>query len=112
MSWASPASDHTVGHPTLSPDKIKITSADNYESALRDSGKVLADMDERLKKIWNELRGKNLDVGRADLLDSPESIEFNTARQCPKKQFCSERKPAIAGGGGDVRMASLSLAED
>ena len=65
-----PASDHTVGHPTLSPDKIKIPSADNYESALRDSGKVLANMNRRLEKIHSELTAKDLGV-KAMLLDFP-----------------------------------------
>ena len=58
-----PASDHTVGHPTLSPDKIKITSADNYESALRDSSKVLVDLDSRLEVIWEELAERKLGSG-------------------------------------------------
>ena len=58
-----PASDHTVGHPTLSPDKIKITSADNYESALRDSGKVQVDLDSRLEVIWEELAERKLGSG-------------------------------------------------
>ena len=58
-----PASAHTVGHPTLSPDKIKITSADNYESALRDSGKVQVDLDSRLEVIWEELAERKLGSG-------------------------------------------------
>ena len=73
-----PASDHTVGHPTLSPDKIKILSADNYESILRDSGNVLADMDSRLEIIRKELDEKNFGVGHAMLLDAPEVVESNT----------------------------------
>ena len=89
------ASAHTVGHPILSSDKIKITSADNYESALRDSGKVLADMDERLKKIWNELRGKNLGVEMAYLLDSPESIEVNIAVNVRKNNFVPKESPLL-----------------
>ena len=90
-----PASDHTIGHPTLSPDKIKITSADNYESALRDSGKVLADMDERLKKIWNELRGKNLGVEGGELLDSPESIKANASISFRKNNFVPKESPLL-----------------
>ena len=65
-----PASGHTVGHPTLSPDKIKIPSADNYESTLCDSGKVLANMNRRLEKIHSELTDKDLGV-EAVLLDFP-----------------------------------------
>ena len=73
-----PASDHTVGHPTLSPDKIKIPSADNYESALRDSGKVLADMNSRVERLYEELVSKDMGVKRAALIDFPEdsSVEI------------------------------------
>ena len=57
-----PASAYTVGHPTLSPDKIKIPSADDYESILRDSGKVQANMYSRLEMIHSELTKKRLGV--------------------------------------------------
>ena len=57
-----PASDHTVGHPTLSPDKIKIPSANNYELALHKFGKVQANMYSRLEMIHSALTKKNLGV--------------------------------------------------
>ena len=73
-----PASDHTIGHPTLSPDKIKIPSADDYASILCDSGKVRVDLDSRLEMIWEELDKKNIGVGQTMLLDAPEAVESNT----------------------------------
>ena len=73
-----PASDYTVGHPTLSPDKIKIPSADDYASILCDSGKVRVDLDSRLEMIWEELDKKNIGVGQTMLLDAPEAVESNT----------------------------------
>ena len=73
-----PAFAHTVGHPILSSGKIKIPSADNYESILRDSGKVQVDLDSRLEIIRKELDEKKLGVSHAMLLDDPEAVESNT----------------------------------
>ena len=110
-----PASDHTVGHPTLSPDKIKITSADNYESALRDSSKVLVDLDSRMDRIREKLSSEKLMSGRdehAIVMDSADEVRYNTAVTPGKNNIVPETKPAVAGGCGDVRMADLLLAAD
>ena len=69
------ASDHTVGHPILSSDKIKITSSDNYEFALRDSGKVQVDLDSRLDEISKEVANKNLDFEHVRLMDEFDEVE-------------------------------------
>ena len=77
-----PASDHTVGHPTLSPGNIKIASADNYESTLCDSGKVRVDLDLRLGMIRKELFSKELldsEDGHAIMMDSADEVRHNTA---------------------------------
>ena len=92
-----PASDHTVGHPTLSPDKIKITSADNYESTLCDSSKVLVDLDSRLTMIRKELSDTIL-VGEnehAYMLDEPEEVEFNTVPIVGGKRRIPEATPLL-----------------
>ena len=93
-----PASAHTVGHPTLSPDKIKITSADNYESALRDSGKVQVDLDSRLEMIRKELFSKELLDGRdghAIMMDSADEVRHNTAAIVGEKNRVPETSPLL-----------------
>ena len=93
-----PASDHTVGHPTLSPDKIKITSADNYESALRDSGKVQVDLDSRLEMIRKELFSKELLDGRdghAIMMDSADEVRHNATATVGEENDVPETSPLL-----------------
>ena len=93
-----PASDHTVGHPTLSPDKIKITSADNYESALRDSSKVLVDLDSRMDRIREKLSSEKLMSGRdehAIVMDSADEVRYNTAVTPGKNNIVPETSPLL-----------------
>ena len=93
-----PASDHTIGHPTLSPDKIKIPSADNYESTLCDSGKVQVDVDSRLEMIRKELFSKELLDGRdghAIMMDSADEVRHNTAAIVGEKNRVPETSPLL-----------------
>ena len=92
------ASDHTVGHPTLSPDKIKIPSADNYESTLCDSGKIRIDLDVRLKMIREELFSKELLDGRdglAIMMDSADEVRHNTVAIVSEKNRVPETSPLL-----------------
>ena len=93
-----PASAHTVGHPTLSPDKIKISSADIYESALCDFGKVQVDLDSRLEMIRKELSKKKLLDGRdgiAIMMDSADEVRHNTAAIVGEKNRVPETSPLL-----------------
>ena len=93
-----PTSAHTVGHPTLSPDKIKIPSADDYASILCDSGKVRVDLDARLKMIREELFSKELLDGRdglAIMMDSADEVRHNTAPTISEKNRVPETSPLL-----------------
>lgn len=67
------AEKHTFGHPFLSPDKIFIKTAGDYEAAMKKC-QVLADMDGRRENIREQMTGKDLGASESVLMDDePEA---------------------------------------
>lgn len=71
-----PVENKTVGHPVLGGEISAIT-ADDYESVMRESGKVIVDMDQRLKTIHKTLANAEIGKGRAFMEDFPEEVQNN-----------------------------------